>query len=383
VREGPGALILYGASVWPVQIAEAFRAPRKRYVLFITPRRGSIGVKGYPRWLNVGAVGAVIAAFAMILAKNAPGSTGNQLLNVSYDPTRELYQKLDDEFVQEHQKQSGRRFEIVQSHGGSGRQVRKVISGEEPADVVTLALYSDIDALSMRGLIANNWAERLPNHSVPYTSTIVFVVRQGNPRHIRDWPDLVRPDVEIVTPDPKTSGNGRLSILAAWGAITTRGGSEAQAREYLKAFYKNAPEMDPGAQAAAMTFTLREIGDVQLAWENTAIAETAQSGGKLQIVYPPVSILAEPCVAWVDANVKRRGTEAAAQAYLDFLFTDQAQVTMASLGYRPYKEEVLHQSKVHFPQIKLFPITAIAQSWDDAQQKFFGDNGIIASITGS
>jgi sulfate transport system substrate-binding protein len=340
-------------------------------------------LKGYRRWLNVSAVGAVIAAFAMILAKNAPGSTENQLLNVSYDPTRELYQKLDDQFVQEYQKQSGRRFEIVQSHGGSGRQARKVINGEEPADVVTLALYSDVDALSMRGLIANNWADRLPNHSVPYTSTIVFVVRQGNPKKIRDWPDLVRPDVEIVTPDPKTSGNGRLSILAAWGAILTRGGTEAQARDYLKAFYKNAPEMDPGAQTAAMTFTLREIGDVQLAWENTAIAEIAQSGGKLQIVYPPVSILAEPCVAWVDANVRRRGTEAAAQAYLEFLFTDQAQATFASLGYRPYKEEVLHQSKVYFPQIKLFPITAIAQSWDDAQQKFFGDNGIIASITGS
>jgi sulfate/thiosulfate transport system substrate-binding protein len=353
------------------------------YVQFTAPGCGSSGVRHYQRWLNLGAIVAVIAAFAMILVKNAPGSTDNQLLNVSYDPTRELYRQLNAEFVPEYQKQSGRRLEIVQSHGGSSRQVRKVISGEEPADVVTLALYSDVDSLRMRGLIANDWADRLPNHSRPYTSTIVFVVRQGNPKNIHDWPDLVRPDVQIVTPDPKTSGNGKLSILAAWGAILTRGGTEAQAREYLKAFYKNAPEMDPGAQTAAMTFTLREIGDVQLAWENTAIREAAQFGGRLQIVYPPVSILAEPCVAWVDANVKRRGTQAAAEAYLEFLFTDQAQATIAGLGYRPYKQEVLRQSNVHFPQIKLFPITAIAQSWDDAQQKFFGDNGIIASITGS
>ena len=211
----------------------------------------------------------------------------------------------------------------------------------------------------------------------------MFVVRQGNPKNIHDWPDLIRPDVEIITPDPRTSGNGKLSVLAAWGAIITRGGSEAQARAYLKAFFKNAPEMDPGAQTAAMTFALREVGDVQLAWESTAIAETAQSGGKLQIVYPPVSILAQPSVAWVDANVKRRGTQAAAQAYLEFLFSDQAQAVMASLGYRPYKEQALREAEVHFPQITLFPITAVAKNWDDAQQKFFGENGIVASITGS
>jgi sulfate/thiosulfate-binding protein len=357
-------------------------APWKGYVPFFRSSGGGGGAKDYQRWLNLGAIAAVVAAFAVILAKNAPASTGNQLLNVSYDPTRQLYQELDAQFVQEYQKASGRHFEIVQSHGGSSRQARKVISGEEPADVVTLALYSDVDALRMRGLIANDWANRLPNHSVPYTSTIVFLVREGNPKNIHDWPDLVRSDVQIVTPNPKTSGNGKLSILAAWGAITTRGGTEAQARDYLKAFYQHAPVMDPGAQSAAMTFALKEIGDVQLTWEDEAIREAAESGGKLQIVYPPVSILAEPYVAWVDANVARRGTQAAAKAYLEFLFTDQAQATIASLGYRPYKEDALRNSSVHFPKITLFPITAVASNWDEAQQKFFGENGIIDTVIG-
>jgi len=189
--------------------------------------------------------------------------------------------------------------------------------------------------------------------------------------------------VQIVTPDPKTSGNGKLSILAAWGAIVTRGGTEAQARDYLKAFYQNAPVMDSGAQNAAMTFTMKEIGDVQLTWEDEAIREIKESGGKLEVVYPPVSIQAEPYVAWVDANVTRHGTQAAAKAYLEYLFTDQAQATIASLGYRPYKEEALRQSSVHFPQLTLFPVTAVANSWEDAQQKFFAENGIIDSVTGS
>ena len=335
------------------------------------------------RWLNLGSLAAVVVAFALIIAKNAPGKTGNQLLNVSYDPTRTLYQKLNAQFVKEYEKQNGRQITIVQSHGGSSRQSRKVISGEEPADVVTLALYSDIDALRAHGLIANDWSDRLPNHSRPYTSTIVFLVREGNPKNIRDWPDLVRSDVQIVTPNPKTSGNGKLSILAAWGAILTRGGTEAQARDYLKAFYQHAPVMDPGAQSAAMTFVLKEIGDVQLTWENEAIREAAESGGKLQIVYPPVSILAEPYVAWVDANVARRGTLAAAQAYLEFLFTDQGQSTIASLGYRPYKEDALRNSAIHFPKITLFPITAVASGWLDAQHKFFAENGILDSVIGS
>jgi len=268
----------------------------------------------------LGAVAAVLVAFALIFVRNAPGNTTNQLLNVSYDPTRELYTKVDADFAAAYEKQTGKQIIVVQSHGGSSRQSRKVISGEEPADVVTLALFTDVDALRKRGLIADDWENRLPNHSRPYTSTIVFVVRQGNPKNIHDWPDLVHPDVQIVTPDPKTSGNGKLSILAAWGAILTRGGTETQAREYLKAFYRNAPLMDPGAQSAAMTFALKEIGDVQLTWEDEAIREVKESDGKLQVVYPPVSIQAEPYVAWVDANVAKHGTEAAAKAYLEYLF---------------------------------------------------------------
>jgi sulfate/thiosulfate transport system substrate-binding protein len=335
------------------------------------------------RWLNLGAVAAVVVAFALIFAKNTPGNTNNQLLNVSYDPTRELYKKLNTEFVTNYEKRTGQHISVLQSHGGSSRQARTVISGEQPGDVVTLGLFSDVDALRKRGLIASNWADRLPNHSRPYTSTIVFVVRQGNPKNIRDWPDLVHSDVQIVTPDPRTSGNGKLSVLAAWGAIVTRGGTEAEARAFLKAFFQHVAVMDAGARSAAMTFALQEIGDVQLTWENEAIREVHESDGKLQIVYPPVSILAEPYVAWVDANVDRRGTRAAAQAYLEFLFTDQAQATIASLGYRPYKEDVVHASSVQPSKITLFPITALAGNWDDAQQKFFAENGIVDTVIGS
>lgn len=335
------------------------------------------------RWINFGAVAAVLVAFALIFVKNTPGNTTNQLLNVSYDPTRELYQQLNVEFETGYEKRTGQHITVIQSHGGSSRQARTVITGEQQADVVTLGLFSDVDGLRKRGLIANDWADRLPNHSRPYTSTIVFVVRQGNPRNIRDWPDLVQSNVQIVTPDPQTSGNGKLSVLAAWGAIVTRGGSEAEARAYLKAFYQHVAVMDAGARSAAMTFVLQEIGDVQLTWENEAIREVRESDRKLQIVYPPVSILAEPYVAWVDANVARRGTQAAARAYLEFLFTDQAQATIASLGYRPYKEDLSRAASIHLPKITLFPITAVASNWDDAQQKFFAENGILDTVIGS
>jgi sulfate/thiosulfate transport system substrate-binding protein len=338
------------------------------------------------RWLNFGAVAAVVLAFGLIFTRNAPGNTdpNNQLLNVSYDATRELYQQIDADFAADYEKRTGRRINVVDSHGGSSRQSRTVLSGENPADVVTLGLFTDVDALRKRGLIADNWQDRLPNHSQPYTSTIVFVVRQGNPRNIHDWPDLIRSDTLIITPDPKTSGNGKLSALAAWGAILTRGGSEADARAYLKTFYQHVPAvMDPGARSAAMTFTAAETGDVQLSWEDEAIREVAESKGKLEIVYPPVSIRAEPYVAWVDANVDRRGTRAVAQAYLEYLFTDRGQATIAKFGYRPLKPEALQQAKVQFPNITLFPITAIARDWDDAQQKFFAENGILDTVTGT
>jgi sulfate/thiosulfate transport system substrate-binding protein len=340
-------------------------------------------MKRMQRALNIAAVVAVVAvvaAFGCIVAKNLPRAAGDQLLNVSYDPTRELYRALNRQFVADYAKRTGRHLTIVQSHGGSSRQARAVINGEAPADVVTLGLYSDVDALRKHGLIADGWSERLPNHSQPYTSTIVFVVRRDNPKRIRDWPDLLRPGVEIITPNPKTSANGKLSALAAWGAIVARGGSEADARSYLEQFYQHVPVLDEGARGSAITFAEQEVGDVHLTWETEAVREVADSHGALQVVYPPVSILAEPYVAWVDANVARNGSAAAARAYLEFLFSDPAQLTMARLGYRPFKPEILQQAGLHLPAISLFPITAIARDWDDAQEKFFADNGVIDTV---
>ena len=328
------------------------------------------------RGLNIAAILAVVIAFGLILAKNSPENPRDTLLNVSYDPTRELYQTLNPVFVAELAEQTGQHLRIEQSHGGSSRQSRAVQNGDEPADVVTLDLYSDIDALRKRGLIADGWADRLPNHSQPYTSTIVFVVRQGNPKDIHDWPDLLRPGVEIITPDPKTSGNGKLSALAAWGSIVTRGGSDVDAKRYLESFYQHVRVLDAGARASASSFALAEIGDVHLTWENEALREVAESSGKLELVYPPVSILAEPYVAWVDANVQKHGSEREARRYLEFLFSDAAQRIMAQLGYRPYKSQFM-QSNARLASINLFPVTAIARDWADAQEKFFADNGII------
>jgi sulfate transport system substrate-binding protein len=336
-------------------------------------------MNGQQRALNFAAVAAVLLAAGLIVFRNLP-SQGDRILNVSYDPTRELYQSLNGLFAADYEKRTGRHLTIVQSHGGSSRQARAVINGDEPADVVTLGLYSDVEGLSKRGLIANGWADRLPNHSQPYTSTIVFVVRQGNPKNIADWPDLLHSGVEIVTPNPRTSGNGKLSALAAWGAIVTRGGTEADARAYLEDFYRHVPVLDEGARGAATTFAVQEMGDVHLTWENEAIREVAEAKGKLQIVYPPVSILAEPYVAWVDANVARNGTAEVARAYLEFLFTDRAQSVIASLGYRPYKPDIPRRDGSGLRQITLFPVTAIARDWDDAQQKFFAENGIIDTV---
>jgi sulfate/thiosulfate transport system substrate-binding protein len=330
-------------------------------------------------WINAGAVIAVAAAATLIVAHNVEGGPADQLLNVSYDPTRELYHRIDEQFVAAYYKQTGRLLQIKQSHGGSSRQARTVADGEQAADVVTLGLYSDIEALRKRGLVADGWSKRLPNNSQPYTSTIVFVVRHGNPKHIHDWPDLIEPGVEIVTPDPKTSGNGKLSALAAWGAIVSRGGTDEAARAFLKSFYDHAVVLDPGARGAAVSFAVEKIGDVHLTWENEALREVGEAND-LEVVYPPVSILAEPYVAWVDTNVARHKTLADAKAYLEFLFTDEAQDTIAQFGYRPVKQEQLAKFASRLPPITLFPVTAIAKDWDDAQQKFFGENGIIDTV---
>jgi sulfate transport system substrate-binding protein len=332
------------------------------------------------RWTNVAAVAAIIVAAVLITVKNIDASVTRQLLNVSYDPTRELYQSLNEQFVTTYEKATGTPLHITQSHGGSSRQGRSVIAGEQVADVVTLGLYSDIDALRKRGLIAEGWSKRLPHNSQPYFSTIVFVVRKGNPRQIHDWPDLLAPGVSIITPDPKTSGNGRLSALAAWGAALRRGASEAEARAYLKRFYEHVAVLDAGARGSATTFAVENIGDVHLTWENEALREVDTSKGELAIVYPPVSILAEPFVAWVDANVASDGNLAVAKAYLEFLFTDAAQETVAKLGYRPVNAEILRKYENRLPTLDLFPVTLLARDWEDAQQKFFAENGIIDTV---
>jgi sulfate/thiosulfate transport system substrate-binding protein len=331
-------------------------------------------------WLNISALLVAVAALGLIVVKNIPRDDHNTLLNVSYDPTRELYQRLNAAFVSDYARRTGRHLNIVQSHGGSARQSRAVIAGQLQADVVTLGLFPDVDALRKRGLVENDWADRLPHHSQPYTSTIVFVVRSHNPKRINDWLDLILPGVEIITPDPKTSGNGKLSALAAWGAIVTRGGTEDDARHYLVNFYRHVRVLDAGARGAAATFAAAEIGDVHLTWENEAIREVADSKGVLQIVYPPVSILAEPYVSWVDANVRRRGTLQDARCYLEFLFSDEAQQIIAELGYRPFKPSDEHIGTPPLPSIALFPITAIARDWSDAEERFFSENGIVDVI---
>src|SRR5256886_5170882 len=241
-----------------------------------------------------------------------------ELLNVSYDPTRELWRQLNERFIAAYAKSPGGQLTIKQSHGGSSAQARSVIDGLE-ADVVTLALEPDTDAIRKAGLIADGWQKQLPNGSVPYTSTILFVVRKGNPKGIKDWPDLVKPGIQIITPSPKTSGNGKLSFLAAWGSVTQRGGSDAAALEYVTKLYKQVPVLDSGARGSTTTFAQKKIGDVHLTWENEAHLEVDEAGGELEVVYPSASIRAEPYVAVVDANVERKGTRAAAEAYLKFL----------------------------------------------------------------
>jgi len=302
-----------------------------------------------------------------------------ELLNVSYDPTRELWRAINEKFIPKYQKDTGTAVDIKQSHGGSGTQARAVIDGLE-ADVVTLALWPDTNAISKAGQIAPGWEKRLPNNSLPYTSTAVFVVRKGNPKNIHDWPDIVKPGVEIVTPNPKTSGNGKVSFLAAWGSVTQRGGSEADALEFVKKIYEHTPVLDLGARGSTTTFVQKGIGDVHLAWENEARLGVQEAGGSVEIVYPPISFLAEPPVTWVDANVKRKGTEAAAKAYLEFLYTEEGQEIIAKNFYRPIDPSVRQKYASTFPEVKLFPITAIAKSWDDAYAKFFNNGGLFDSF---
>src|SRR5262245_39147622 len=321
----------------------------------------------------------VTILLAAALAAGPARAASLELLNVSYDPTRELWRDINANFVPDYEKKSGTTLEIKQSHGGSGAQARAVIDGLE-ADVVTLAMWPDTDAIRKAGQIEAGWEKRLPNNSLPYTSTVVFVVRKGNPKGIKDWPDLVKPGVEILTPNPKTSGNGKVSFLAAWGSITQRGGSEADALAFVKQLYEHVPVLDLGARGSTTTFVQKRIGDVHITWENEARLETKEAAGEVEIVYPPISVLAEPHVAWVDANVKRKGTEAAAKAYLEYLYTPEGQTIIAKNFYRPIDPTVRAKYAAEFPDLKLFPVTAVAKSWDDAYDRFFNEGKLFDSF---
>lgn len=302
-----------------------------------------------------------------------------ELLNVSYDPTRELWRELNEKFIEQYKRESGTTVTIKQSHGGSSTQARAVIDGLE-ADVVTLAMWTDTDAIRKASLIKEGWEEKLSNRSLPYLSTIVFVVRKGNPKAVKEWSDLVKEGVQVITPNPKTSGNGKLSFLAAWGAVVTNGGSESDAKEFVTKLYKNVPVLDSGARGSTSTFAQKQIGDVHLTWENEAYLEVEEAKGELEIVYPSTSIVAEPHIAIVDANVDRKGTRVVAEAYLKFLYTDVGQEAIIKHHYRPSNSEILAKHPGKFPDLKLFPVTAVAEGWDAAQSKFFAEGAVFDSI---
>ena len=301
------------------------------------------------------------------------------LLNVSYDPTRELYRAIDDAFAAKWKTDAGEAVTIQQSHGGSGAQARAVIDGLQ-ADVVTLALAADIDAIAAKtGKIPADWQKRLPNNASPYTSTIVFLVRKGNPKGIRDWNDLAKPGVSIITPNPKTSGGARWNFLAAWGyGLKHFNGDENKTREFVASIYKNAPVLDTGARGSTITFSKRGLGDVLIAWENDALLALSEFGkDQFEIVTPSLSILAEPPVSLVDGNVDAKGTRKAAEAYLNFLYTPEAQAIIAKNHFRPIHPEAVGKEELaQFPQLDLITVDKNFGGWKQAQSKFFADGGV-------
>jgi sulfate transport system substrate-binding protein len=305
-----------------------------------------------------------------------------KLLNVSYDPTRELYQDFNAAFSKYWKGKTGDAVTIQQSHGGSGKQARSVIDGLE-ADVVTLALAYDIDAIAEKArLLPADWQKRLPNNSSPYTSTIVFLVRKGNPKGIKDWDDLIRPGVSVITPNPKTSGGARWNYLAAWGyAVKKNGGDAARARDFVTRLYKNVPVLDTGARGATTTFSQRGIGDVLLGWENEAFLAVKEFGAeKFEIVIPSVSILAEPPVAVVDKVTRKRGTESVANAYLEYLYSDEGQDIAGRNFYRPRVEKAAAKYGAVFPKLSLFTIDEVFGGWQKAQQTHFNEGGLFDMI---
>jgi len=321
-------------------------------------------------------------ATAVILAVAAGSVAGGQtLLNVSYDPTRELYVAINAAFIKQWQAKTGKTVQIRQSHGGSGAQARAVSDGLE-ADVVTLALAYDIDAVQKAGLISDpGWQKRLPQNSAPYTSTIVFLVRKGNPKGIKDWSDLVKPGIRVITPNPKTSGGARWNYLAAWEyGKRSGGGTDAKGREFVAQLFKNVPVLDSGARGATTTFVQRGIGDVLLAWENEAYLAVGEGRGQVEIVVPSLSILAEPPVAVVDKVVDKKGTRAAAEAYLQFLYSPEGQEIAARHHYRPRDAKIAAKYAGTFAQVKLFTIDEAFGGWQNAQKAHFADGGTFDQI---
>lgn len=322
-------------------------------------------------------VGLVISA-ALGAGAHAADIT---LLNVSYDPTRELHAALSKAFSSQYKTPDGKSVEIKSSHGGSGKQARSVIDGLA-ADIVTLALAYDIDAIADRGLLSSDWQKKLPENSAPYTSTIVFLVRKGNPKGIKDWGDLTKPGVKIITPNPKTSGGARWNYLAAWGyALKQPGGTPEKAKAFVKAIYANVPVLDTGARGSTVTFVERNVGDVLITWENEAFLSVKEFGqDKFDIVVPSVSILAEPPVAVVDKVVDRRGTRAAATAYLNFIYSKQGQEISAENFYRPRDPEIARKYAAKFPKVNLFTIDEVFGGWRKAQKTHFADGGVFDTI---
>ncbi|UUE37462.1 sulfate ABC transporter substrate-binding protein [Pectobacterium aroidearum] len=330
--------------------------------------------------MSIRRLGLSVATAALLFSGVASAAT--ELLNVSYDPTRELYQQYNAAFIKHWKATTGEDITIKNSHGGSGKQARSVIDGLQ-ADVVTLALAGDIDALNLnQQLIDPKWQARLPDNSTPYTSTIVFLVRKGNPKQIKDWNDLVKPGVEVITPNPKTSGGARWNFLAAWAyAKVQPGGNDETALKFVTELYRHAPVLDTGARGATISFVQRQLGDVLLAWENEAYLSLQEQGGdQLEIVTPSLSILAEPPVAVVDKVVERKGTQKQAEAYLQYLYSDEAQRIIGKNFYRPRNAKIAEEFKDQFAPVNLVTIDKDFGGWKAAQDKFFNDGGVFDAI---
>jgi sulfate transport system substrate-binding protein len=322
----------------------------------------------------------LLVALSLSAVMVTPAVAATELLNVSYDPTRELYQEINSSFVRSWAARTKEQVRIRQSHGGSGKQARAVIDGL-PADVVTLALAYDIDEIASKGLIASNWQKRLPNNSAPYYSTIVLLVRHGNPKHIKDWDDLIRPDVKVITPNPKTSGGARWNYLAAYGYAVRKYRSPAKANGFMAKLFRNVPVLDSGARGSTTTFVERGQGDVLIAWENEALLSVRDLGkGKFDIVYPSVSILAEPPVALVDKNVGKHGTRKVAEAYLNYLYSPTAQFIIANNYFRPRNRAIAARYKRQFPNLPLFTVDKNFGGWARAQHTHFDDGGTFDQV---